>query len=717
MIARPFALAGFSFVFGLLVLNLAEGATVVVAAAAIGCILPALFVKELPDRAVYIVAALSIVASCVSFEGSERFDYNSALGLADDNTEICAVVTDIQVESDGTYYILDSVKIGEAEAEYKLRMRSEEQLNVGDKIEFAGEVKSVGQNKESHRYYKSKGIYLYCRADGEISILDSGERPLSELLYRARKFVSASLMSLVGGDEGSLAAGMLTGDKSLMSGSVINAFKACGLSHVLAVSGLHMNIIVLALYKLLGRISKRTKRLSALLCIPIAVGYAAFSGFSVSAVRACVMVCIMLVGKLFSRKGDPLNSLGLAALIITLFNPYAVLDWSFMLSFSATLGIVLSLPAISRADDFIYKKFRRKFIPDILTGISDAALVSAAATLFTLPVMILFVGSFSLLFLPANLATFAAVPVLMISAVITAALNLFPFSLPAQITATVCRIVGRYMLLVTDGLSDFSFATVKVDLVVMKIWLAVTLAVVAFTVFFIADRKRAGAFCILFTVGSLTVTSLVFAFVNAGSIKVTAVNVGDSACFIVSRGTSAVLIGCEGEEYIADGVLNELGITDIELAVVRRGADYRDLCIDGIYSRYSHGKTVAAADCETENLPSDTVKTDSFSFDFHSSEIRYENENGYERCVVSDKYGSVMFVFGTDTPEFNEAKTDFLFSLAQPPEWIDTRDYKAVIVSAGGNTAVSGGNVYSTYDNSNLTLDFNRWGKFKINAF
>ncbi len=704
MIARPFALVGFSFVFGLLVLNVSNGSTLIVAAVAAGCILVALLVKALPDRAVYVIAALGVVASCVSFEGSERFDYRPALSLADDNTEICAIVNDIKTKSDGTYYILDSVTIGNTEAEYRLWMRSEEKMNVGDKIVFNGEVKSAGQDEETHRYYKSKGIYLYCKADSEINTVAVGERPISALLYKAREFASSSLFKLVGGDEGGLAVGMLTGDTNKMSGSVKNAFKACGLSHTLAVSGLHMNIIVLALYKLLGRISKRTKRVSALLCIPVAVGYAAFSGFSVSAVRACVMVCVMLLGKLFLRKGDSLNSLGLAALIITLFNPYAVLDWSFMLSFSATLGIVIALPFISKTDEIICKKLRQKFLSAFFTGISDAALVSVIATLFTLPVMILLIDTFSLVFLPANLATFAAVPVLMISAVITVVLNLLTFSLPVRIAATVCRTVGKYVIWVTDILSEFDFATVKVDSTVMKLWLAAVLIVVAFAVFLIADKKRAGIFCVLFTVGSLAVTSIGSAVADMGSVKITAVDVEDAACFIVSHGTAAVLIGCEGSEYVAGNALEELGVTKIELAVIPKGIEHS--CITQLKNNFNIGEIVYG-----------TQKTDGFVYDFNGSKLTYVNMAEHDYCVLENESGSAMFIFGYDTPEFDADKTDFLFTLAQPPEWIDTADYKAVIVSAGGNTAVNSGNVFSTSDNSNLTLDFNRWGKYKINTF
>lgn len=717
MISRPFALAGFSFVFGLLVLNYAGGATAVLLAAATGCLLIVLCAKSLPERATYIVAALGVVAACVSFEGKERFEYQSALNLEANSIKIKAVVTDIRTDTNGTYYTLDSVLIGSAQAEYKLRMLSHEKINIGDEIEFFGDVSSIGQNDEAHSYYKSKGIYLYCKADSAVKTVAVGKSPFAAAVFRVKTYISSSLESLVGGEEGKLAVSMLTGDKGTMSGTVSNSFKACGLSHTLAVSGLHMNIIVLALYRFLRAVSKSTKRVSALLCIPIAVGYAALSGFSVSALRACIMVSVMLSGKLISRKGDSLNSLGLAALIITLPNPYAVADWSFMLSFSATLGIVLFLPYIESVDLHICKRVKHKFLSAVFTSLSDAAVVSCVATLFTLPVMILFVGTFSLVFLPANLMSFFAVPVLMISAVVTVLMSLLPFGFFARVAAFVCRTVCRYMLWLVRFLADNEFATVKVDSSVMKLWLAAVLIAVALILFFVADRKRAYIFSAVLTACSLAVTSCAFAAVNMGSIKVTAVYAKDAACFIVSHGTSAVLIGCDGAEYVVSNVFDKLGVTDVELAVVHKRADKNNLCIDGLYDNFSHGQTVAAKDCNINKLPADTVKTDSFAYDFHGSEIRYECVDGYDRCVLESKWGSVLFVFGYDTPQFDVGRTDFLFTLAEPPVWINTEEYKAVIVSAGGNTAVNSDNVYSTYENSNLTLDFNRWEKYKINSF
>ncbi|MBQ8027763.1 MAG: ComEC/Rec2 family competence protein [Clostridia bacterium] len=719
MISRPFALVGLSFVFALLVFNLVEGSAVVFLICAVGCILIAAFVKSLPERANYIVCAVSILSACVSFMSTEKLDYSQALGFIGEDASDTARVNDISTVSTGTYYTLDASEINGVQVECKLRLYQKNKLaaNVDDELSFVGDIEIIGADEESHNYYKSKGIFLKCTADNEIAIAESLKKTASYYIRIIKDYICLTLGEFVSGDSGSLAVSMLTGDKGTLSAQVNNAFKVCGLSHTLAVSGLHMNIIVLALYKLVSRIFSKAKRFSALICIPIALLYAAVTGFSVSAVRACTMIIVMLLGKVISRKSDSLNSLGFAALIITLINPYAVLDWSFMLSFSSALGIVVFLPMLKKAEIAIRRRVKQKFVSDTVVSLFDAVAVSCVATVFTMPVMILFVGSFSLMVVPANLAVFFAVPIMMVSSAVTAVLGLLPFSFPAEVAAFVCRWTGKYILWVVELFSQPNFARVNVNSFALKLWLAVAFTVVALAIYLIKDKKRVSVFCSVFICVSLALTGVSSAVLNKGAVAVTAVDVDDGACFVVSYGTSAVLIGCSGDEYVVGNVLNELGIIRVELAILPQFTEDNDHCLQGLFERYDFGQTVSYSNCEFDSLPENTVRTDSFTYDFHGRKIEYISDGRYDYCTLYSDAGSALFVFGADTPRELVADTqaDFLFSRSQPPEWSNTSDYSAVIISAGGNTVINNPNTYSTNDNSDFTLSFNEWKRYKIN--
>ncbi len=721
MISRPFALVGFSFVFALLALNIVSDGMAVLVVCAVALIAVAVLIKRLSGMAEYAVCGLCVLAACISFNFAQTVLYAPAQSFAGDDVEVRAEVEDIETSGTNTYYILRTSHIGNAETEQTLRLRQKVPLDisVGDGIELTGDISQIGHNEESHSYYKSKGIFLRCESDDITAIIPADKKPIEYYVYSLRQRVNVILPELVGEEVGGLAVGVLTGNKALLSPRVNNAFRVCGLSHTLAVSGLHMNIIVLALYNLVSRLLLKFKRFAAAMCIPVALFYCAFSGFSVSAVRACIMITVIMLGKVISRRSDSLNSLGLAALIISVFNPFAVLDWSFMLSFSSTLGIVICAPFVRKVSLAIKNKIKLRFVCGFFVSLFEAAAITCVATAFTLPIMIMFVGRVSLAFLPANLATFFAVPVLMVSSALTAVFGFLPVAFPAEASAFVCRWVGKYMLLVVDRLSQSPFVSVKADSFAMKLWLGTAIVVIALAVYLIRNRKKAFAFCSAFASASLVLTCAVSAVENKGTVSVTAVNVKDDACYIVSHGTSAVVIGCACDSYVLGNVLSELGVIRVELALVTSCTDEKDLNLIEISQRYDVKRVVVPCGYSVANLPAGYEKSDDFSFDFYGSKITYKTLNGYDICRLDSESGSVLFAFGTDTPSEISADitADFLFAKAQPPKWIKTADYKAVIISAGGNTYIESRNSYSTNDYGNITLAFNAWGKYKINSF
>lgn len=488
MISRPFALVGFSFVFTLLALGLVPDVVTVFVVCAVALIVVAVFIKRLSGRAEYAVCGICVLAACISFNFAETVLYAPALSFVGNNLEVRATVTDIDSANANTYYTLRTSRIGDTETEQILRLRQKNplEISVGDDIELTGDISKIGRSEETHNYYKSKGIFLSCESDDITQLIPSDKKSADYYLYQLRQSAGKNLLKFVGKEVGGLAVGMLTGDKVYLSPRVNNSFKACGLSHTLAVSGLHMNIIVMALYTLVSRLLPRFKRIAAAICIPIALFYCAFSGFSVSAVRACVMIVVIMAAKVISRRDDSLNSLGLAALLISAFSPFAVLDWSFMLSFSATLGIVLCSKHINRISSGVSKKIKFRALRYFVRTVITTALISLAATVFCLPVTLFFIGGVSLVFLPANLLTLYAVPVALVSAVLV----LPPFGVLSAFSAGICSAVCGFILKVTHWLASFDFAYVSTDYTVVKLSFLAVVAVVALERFVLKDSRK-----------------------------------------------------------------------------------------------------------------------------------------------------------------------------------------------------------------------------------
>lgn len=145
-----------------------------------------------------------------------------------------------------------------------------------------------------------------------------------------------------GGDSGPLLAAMLYGYRKDVDGEIRDAFRRVGIGHVLAISGLHVGLVVGLLWWLGGFVGW-DRRWRALGCLVLAFVYLGLTGGQVAATRATLMAAIHLGGIVYGRKGDMMNSLGAAAFCITLLNPTAPFDVGFQLSFTAVVFIFLAL--------------------------------------------------------------------------------------------------------------------------------------------------------------------------------------------------------------------------------------------------------------------------------------------------------------------------------------------------------------------------------------
>lgn len=155
-----------------------------------------------------------------------------------------------------------------------------------------------------------------------------------------------------------LARGMLLGDKSVVDPALVQQFRAAGMSHLLAVSGLHVGIIMSLVWLLLRPVealinlmTKQTMRVyyavgfaKRLCVILITIVYVLIIGSPPSAVRAALMLCLCLVGWMLHRPTSPWHCLLLTALVLIAIDPWNITQVGFQLSFLAVAGILLFSP-------------------------------------------------------------------------------------------------------------------------------------------------------------------------------------------------------------------------------------------------------------------------------------------------------------------------------------------------------------------------------------
>ncbi|MDQ7798076.1 MAG: DNA internalization-related competence protein ComEC/Rec2 [Candidatus Edwardsbacteria bacterium] len=244
-----------------------------------------------------------------------------------------------------------------------------------------------------------------------------GNIVVSGLIIPLRRYVRGTIERYLGGDPGSLLAGLLLGERYNLSRPVREAFSDTGTAHVLAVSGLHAALMAFIIFIIL-RLLQLPKRAASLGTVFGLALYALLAGASPSIVRSSIMVGAVLLGGLFERRGNGLNMLGLAGLLILAFWPDAALDIGFQLSFAATAGIlILTSPIESLLFRASGSALIRKWV---LTPLA----VSLAAQLFTAPLLAWYFHRIPLISLVANLVVVPLTGLILALALAMVLLNL-----------------------------------------------------------------------------------------------------------------------------------------------------------------------------------------------------------------------------------------------------------------------------------------------------
>lgn len=184
----------------------------------------------------------------------------------------------------------------------------------------------------------------------------------------------------------------LFGDRTSMLSEQYNIFKSAGIAHLLAVSGLHVSIIIGVLFGILTLLRVKKKyRLACLL--PILIFYAYLCNFSVSVTRAIIMCVIAMVAKLKNRRYDIYNSLAVAGIVIYLINPLCVFDASFLLSFLTVFGIATLYNLFNNA----FEKIKMNMI------LANSLALTMSATISIFAVMIFYFKTINLISFVANI--------------------------------------------------------------------------------------------------------------------------------------------------------------------------------------------------------------------------------------------------------------------------------------------------------------------------
>ena len=201
-------------------------------------------------------------------------------------------------------------------------------------------------NFDQRSYYAKQGIYgiVWCENIVEVS----GEaNSLKESLYRLRLSWKEHIYHTMKEESAGILCAMLLGEKSMMDADVKELYQKTGIGHLLAISGLHVSFIGLGIYQLF-----RKRGCPYLMAGGVAItfisGYTIMIGFSVSVLRAYLMLLIKIGADITGRVYDMATSLMVSAVATVLWKPLCLTDSGFLMSYGAILGILLILPALQK---------------------------------------------------------------------------------------------------------------------------------------------------------------------------------------------------------------------------------------------------------------------------------------------------------------------------------------------------------------------------------
>ncbi len=222
-------------------------------------------------------------------------------------------------------------------------------LEPGNRIFLKGALRefSIPTNPgqfNQQAYYKEKGIYYQFQAE-EIKVIDKKCAWGRKSLYHIRDRIASVYESTLPEKECGIITAMILGDKSVLDMDIKKLYQVSGIGHILAISGLHVTILGMALYRLLQNIGVPVK-IRVVVCVLLLLCYGRMTNFSISTSRAVIMMILFLVAQWIGRSYDAGSALAFSGIVILLQKPFAIFSCSFLLSFGAILGLNLVQPAL-----------------------------------------------------------------------------------------------------------------------------------------------------------------------------------------------------------------------------------------------------------------------------------------------------------------------------------------------------------------------------------
>jgi competence protein ComEC len=521
-----------------MVLGLETLIALIIAAAALVTAIPLLITRK--------PAAVPLLGLCVGLLWTMGYQYwtlRPTADLVDTTQEITGIATDYSTET--TYGIKVRAKItcGGVTTTAQVWLYNEEALTPGDQFSVLADLQSP--DSLSSYDYRADGVALLCYGKGQAEITQAAGTPLWALPKWLAHRLRLSLLSAMPEDTLGYGLALTIGDRSGLTSGEKEDLQISGSYHMLALSGMHLTVLV-GFVALL--IPKRRRR--AWVGVPLCVLFALVTGAGASIVRAAVMECMVLLAPCLGREEDNPTSLGLAALALTAQNPYCLLDWGMQLSFASMAGLLLWSGKISQRLEPIWTRWKNALLKNLLRLTAASLAATWAGNVAAIPLMMVHFGRISLIAPVTNLLAGWAISLCFGGSLLTAILGIGSPSLGLGLGWLVSWPI-RGVRLAVQLLARIPFAALDTGTAYGLGWVALAYGLIILVVRQPKkDRRWVIPACCLVT--SLAVC-LLLSMLQPSGLELTVLDVGQGQCLIFRSQGQTIMVDCGGSQSEAVG--------------------------------------------------------------------------------------------------------------------------------------------------------------------
>lgn len=270
-------------------------------------------------------------------------------------------------------------------------------IPIGSVVKVKGEIFEAKEKENEGEfdyplYLKSQKI-IFVITNDHSDVLIEPRILIKEKLYQYKNDIIRFFEGNLPGEESGLLASLCFGDKSSLDNEVKKLFQKAGISHIIAISGLHLSIIGLGLFNIFRKFGISIL-FSGLFSSIIVFLYGLLCQNPTSLIRASLMFYIFVISKIIGRSYDMLSALALSLICTLIYNPFYIFDFGYIMSFLSVLGIgVYANPIGTRYKDICRERFyciykqNKKFSLNAKERIIYSVLFGMSVQIFTAPII------------------------------------------------------------------------------------------------------------------------------------------------------------------------------------------------------------------------------------------------------------------------------------------------------------------------------------------